>query len=89
MLVLSRKLDQSIVIGENVTIKVVRISGNTVKLAIDAPRSVPITRTELLDIAPAANPVANVDPTTAAANGSESVSSVPSRQVVATQDSLF
>lgn len=87
MLVLSRKLDQSIVIGENVTIKVVRISGNTVKLAIDAPRSVPITRTELLEIAPATDPVPGSNDSVAAC-GSDSINSQLCH-VLANQDSLF
>jgi len=47
MLVLSRKLNEEIVIGNNVTIKVVRIIGNKVRLGISAPRSVTIRRGEV------------------------------------------
>jgi carbon storage regulator len=47
MLVLSRKDGQAIRIGDDVTIKVSEISGGRVKLAIDAPREVPIRRSEL------------------------------------------
>ncbi len=47
MLVLSRKDGQAIRIGEDVIIKVSEISGGRVKLAIDAPREIPIRRTEL------------------------------------------
>lgn len=47
MLVLSRKDGQAIRIGEDVIIKVSEISGGRVKLAIDAPREIPIRRSEL------------------------------------------
>ena len=49
MLVLARKLDESIVIGENVTIKVISIDKGVVKLGIDAPRDISIIRNELLE----------------------------------------
>jgi carbon storage regulator len=47
MLVLSRKLGQRILIGENITVVVSRISGGRVQLSIDAPKEVPIQRREL------------------------------------------
>jgi len=47
MLVLSRKMGESLSIGENVTVKVVRTQGGRVQLAIDAPREVAIRRSEL------------------------------------------
>ncbi|WP_455757652.1 carbon storage regulator CsrA [Sulfurimonas sp.] len=49
MLVLARKLDESIVIGDNITIKVISIDKGVVKLGIDAPRDVSIIRSELLE----------------------------------------
>lgn len=49
MLVLSRKADQAIAIGNDVTIKVVSISGGRVRLAIDAPRHIRVMRQELAD----------------------------------------
>jgi len=49
MLVLARKLDESIVIGEDIVIKVISIDKGVVKLGIDAPRSVSIMRSELLE----------------------------------------
>jgi len=48
MLVLSRKVGESIQIGDNVRIIVNRISGNRITLAVDAPRSVKIVRGELV-----------------------------------------
>lgn len=49
MLVLSRKLDESIVIGDDITIKVISIEKGVVKLGIDAPKNVSIVRSELLE----------------------------------------
>jgi len=47
MLVLSRKLNERVVIGANVTVTVVDIRGDRVKLAFDAPNEVPIHREEV------------------------------------------
>lgn len=47
MLILSRKKDESIVIGDNITISVVDIKGDQVKLGIDAPNDVKVFRQEV------------------------------------------
>ena len=47
MLVLSRKLNGGISIGDNVRITVVEIRGNAVRLGIEAPRDVPILRDDI------------------------------------------
>lgn len=49
MLVLSRKKDETIRLGNDIEIKVVRVSGNRVRLAIDAPPDVKVLRGELQD----------------------------------------
>jgi len=48
MLVLSRKLDESIVIGEDIEVKIISIEKGVVKLGIEAPKSISIVRSELL-----------------------------------------
>jgi carbon storage regulator len=47
MLVLTRKLNQEIVIGDEIRITVVAVGGDQVKLGITAPRSVPVHRLEV------------------------------------------
>lgn len=47
MLVLSRKSGERIRIGDDVTLTIVRIGPNSVRLGIDAPRSMSIVREEL------------------------------------------
>ena len=47
MLVLSRKLNQEIIIGDNVKVTVLKVKGNTVRLGIEAPREVRVVRGEL------------------------------------------
>ncbi|TFH02287.1 MAG: carbon storage regulator CsrA [Calditrichales bacterium] len=47
MLVLTRKLGESITIGDNVKVMIVDIDGNQVKLGIQAPRDIDIYREEL------------------------------------------
>jgi carbon storage regulator len=53
MLVLTRKAGESIVINDSIRIQVVQLSGGRVKLAFDAPPTVPIQREELLNREPA------------------------------------
>ena len=47
MLVLTRKLNESIVIDGNITVTVVEVRGNRIKLGIVAPVDVPIMREEV------------------------------------------
>ena len=47
MLVLSRKVGEKLIIGENITIVVNRVAGNRVTIGIDAPEEVRIIRGEL------------------------------------------
>ena len=47
MLVLSRKANQEIVIGENIKVTILQVKGNTVRIGIEAPREVRVLRGEL------------------------------------------
>lgn len=49
MLVLSRKKNESIVINDDITIVVVEIRGDKVRLGVEAPREVPVHRREVYD----------------------------------------
>jgi carbon storage regulator len=47
MLVLSRQRDESIIIGDNITVTIVDIRGEKVRLGIDAPTEIPVHRHEI------------------------------------------
>jgi len=49
MLVLSRKKDESIVINNDITIVVVEIRGDKVRLGVEAPKEVPVHRREVYE----------------------------------------
>lgn len=48
MLILSRKIGERIMIGDNITITVVVIEPGKVRIGIEAPRDIPVYREELL-----------------------------------------
>ena len=47
MLVLTRKSNQSIMIGDNIEISVLAVMGEKVRIGIEAPRSIPVFRREV------------------------------------------
>tara|TARA_Y100000310_G_scaffold340790_1_gene437758 strand:- start:121 stop:348 length:228 start_codon:yes stop_codon:yes gene_type:complete len=49
MLVLSRKKNESIVINDDITIVVVEIRGDKVRLGVEAPKEIPVHRREVFD----------------------------------------
>jgi len=49
MLVLSRKKDESIIIGDQIELKILSVDGDQVKLGIVAPKSVKVYRTEVYE----------------------------------------
>ena len=49
MLILTRKVEQAIVINRNVLVRVLSIDGERVKLGVDAPREITVLREELLE----------------------------------------
>ena len=50
MLVLSRKKNESIVINNDITIVVVEIRGDKVRLGVEAPKEIPVHRQEVLSL---------------------------------------
>jgi len=60
MLVLTRKLNQSIMIGEDVEVKVIDIKGDQVKIGIVAPRHISVYRKEIYEEIQKQNRVAAV-----------------------------
>jgi carbon storage regulator len=55
MLVLSRKKNESIVINDDITITIVEIRGDKVRLGVEAPREVPVHRREVFEAIRAAD----------------------------------
>lgn len=47
MLILTRRVDESLVIGDNVTVTILGVKGNQVRIGVDAPRDVSVHREEL------------------------------------------
>ena len=48
MLVLSRRVGESVAIGDDVVVTVLEVRGDVIRVGIDAPRSVAVHRAELL-----------------------------------------
>ena len=65
MLVFTRKLDEAIVIGDGIEIKILRIGRDGVRIGVTAPPSVPVHRLEIYDQIRAANTTAAADAGTA------------------------
>ena len=47
MLILTRRVQEALMIGDNVTVTVLSVKGNQVRLGIDAPRDVEVHREEI------------------------------------------
>jgi len=49
MLILSRKINEKVVIGDDITISIIEIRGDQVRIGIDAPKKVKVFRQEVYD----------------------------------------
>ena len=47
MLILTRRIREKLVIGENITVTVVGVKGNQIRIGVDAPRDIPVHRVEI------------------------------------------
>lgn len=80
MLVLSRRIGESVVVGEDVTITVLEVRGDVVRVGIDAPRSVAVHRAELLEQLESTNREAASPSEDAVASLSEALRARPDRR---------
>ncbi len=60
MLILSRKTDQQIKIGEDITITIIDIKGDQVKIGVEAPKSVKVFRQEVFNAIKNENTAASI-----------------------------
>lgn len=60
MLALTRKVGERIVIGDNIVVTVISVKGDSIRLAIEAPKEIKIYRGEIFDAIAAENKLAAV-----------------------------
>jgi len=58
MLMMTRRAGQKIILGEDIVVEVVEVAGNTVRLGVSAPRSLPVYREEIWTAVQAENQAA-------------------------------
>jgi carbon storage regulator len=76
MLVLSRKKNESIVINNDITVTVVEIRGDKVRLGIVAPKEVPVHRQEVFDAIHGKTPGGDPAPSTVVTKPADAPGSV-------------
>ncbi|WP_461255472.1 carbon storage regulator CsrA [Treponema sp. R80B11-R83G3] len=59
MLILSRRVDEKVVIGDDIKISIIEIRGDQVRIGIDAPKKVKVFRQEVYDAIKAENKAAS------------------------------
>ena len=58
MLILSRKVSEKIMIGDNISVSIIEIRGDQVRIGVDAPKAVKVFRQEVFDAITAENKAA-------------------------------
>jgi carbon storage regulator len=58
MLILSRKIDEKIMIGDDISISIIEIRGDQVRIGVDAPKKVKVFRQEVFEAIKAENKAA-------------------------------
>ena len=58
MLILSRKINEKIMIGDEISVSIIEIRGDQVRIGVEAPKSVKVFRQELFDAIKAENKAA-------------------------------
>ena len=59
MLILSRKINEKIMIGDEITVSIIEVRGDQVRIGIDAPKNVKVFRQEVFDAIKAENKAAS------------------------------
>jgi len=59
MLILSRRIDEKVIIGDDIKISIIEIRGDQVRIGIDAPKKVKVFRQEVYDAIKAENKAAS------------------------------
>jgi len=59
MLILSRKVNEKVVIGDDITVSIIEVRGDQVRLGIDAPKKIKVFRQEVFDAIMAENKAAS------------------------------
>ena len=87
MLVLTRKTQQQIQIGNNIVVTILQVKGQSVRVGIEAPRDVRVVRSELSDTVPTVE--TEVEPAPLAPKSTSSRSSRTARNVMRQVDRFF
>jgi carbon storage regulator len=58
MLILSRKINEKIMIGDDISVSIIEIRGDQIRIGVDAPKSVKVFRQEVFDAIKAENKAA-------------------------------
>ncbi len=81
MLILTRSITQTIIIGDDISVSVLGVKGNQVRIGIDAPKDVPVHRSEIYDRIVNERLVPGEGEHTASSQGAYTVSSEDARPV--------